>query len=377
MSMEPHKSVIVAFGGGKGGVGKTLLASAVARRLVEQGKSVAVIDADFARPSLLASATGKESGISMSDFLTGLSYPSTADGKENKSYLRIISGQDLFPDVANNGWRAEKFNRVMRKFQENYVILDLGPGTALFTLDCFLHSDIGVFVTTPDPFAERDCFHFAQSCLMHGLRSYSQKNPEVNKLLRFLEKRNENERLPLKQFLQRFNNGIHLVSSILDEIKSYLKTGIVVNMTKDSSDDRDGHIIRTVFQDFLGLDVELWGQIRFDKELRNKIRTKSELPLQFTADFECYTEKLFSILNLYEFSGVREQRNGKNGKAQKLQTPARGYTVDVICSTKCLLWEECQHRRGGYPCRIKAIGHLKSLEGERYLKDQQDIIIVP
>ena len=141
MSKEPNKSVVVAVGGGKGGVGKTIVASALARRLAEGGASVVVVDADFARPSLLASATGRESGISNSDFLTGFKVAGSGEKKVPHG-LTIVSGQDLFPDVALGGWKRDKFFRVIDKFQETFVVLDLGPGTDAFTLDCFLNSDI-------------------------------------------------------------------------------------------------------------------------------------------------------------------------------------------------------------------------------------------
>jgi len=375
MSKELNKKVVVAVGGGKGGVGKTLFASALARRLAERGKSVAAVDADFARPSIVASPNGKEAGISMSDFLTGYNIKLDS-GTEDHMNVNVISGQDLYPDAAINGWRVDKFLRQVSKIKEQFIVLDLGPGTSSFTLDCFLNSDIGVLVTSPDPLAERDCFHFAQSCLMQGLRNRSNKDPEVKKLLRFLEKRNENSRVPLRQFLEKFNDGVHLVSSILEDLKAGLKTGIVVNMTNDIRDSVDGATLRTVFQDFLGLEVELWGQIGFDRDLRNKIRTKSEIPLQFTDDFDACVERLFSIISLYELSGNRDQKNDKNSNNRMKKIRVNGQNVDVICSTKCVLWNDCQHRRGGYACRIKAIGHLKSLEGERYLKSQREMVII-
>ena len=303
MSKELNKKVVVAVGGGKGGVGKTLFASALARRLAERGKNVAAIDADFARPSIVASPNGKEAGISMADFLTGFNHKSNSETEEHTN-VNVISGQDLYPDAAINGWRVDKFLKQVSKIKEQYIVLDLGPGTSPFTLDCFLYSNIGILVTSPDPLAERDCFHFAQSCLMQGLRNRSNKDPEVKKLLRFLEKRNENDRVPLKQFLEKFNDGVHLVSSILEEVKAGLKTGIVVNMTNDIGDNVDGATLRTVFQDFLGLEVELWGQISFDRELRNKIRNKSEIPLQFTIDFDACVERLFSIIRLSRYRNL-------------------------------------------------------------------------
>ena len=372
MSGESNMKVVVAVGGGKGGVGKTLVASALARRLYLGGNAVAVIDADFARPSLLASETGKESGISNSDFLTGLVSAVAKTEKKIRGSLRIVSGQDLFPDVANNGWRRDKFARAINKFPEPFVIVDLGPGTDAFTLDCFLQANIGIFVTTPDPFAERDCFHFAQSCLMQGLKCYSQKDPEVKKLLRFLEKRNEQDRVPLKRYLEKFNDGEHMVTTILEEVKANIKTGLVVNMAQGDNDKRDGYTLRTVFQDFLGLEVELWGQIGFDMEFRNKIRNKTEIPLQMTADFHLCAEKLFSVVSLYAISGAGEYKNGRRSNGRELKPQLNGDLTEVICSAKCVLWRECQHRRGGYPCRIMAIGHLKSLEGEKYLNDQND-----
>jgi hypothetical protein len=111
-------------------------------------------------------------------------------------------------------------------------------------------------------------------------------------------------------------------------------------------------------------------------ELRNKLRTKTEIPLHYTPDFHLCAERLYSVISLYAISGAGEYKNGAKSNGQKARPQLNGQATEVICSTKCVLWRECQHRRGGYPCRIKAIGHLKSLEGEKYLNDQNDMIIV-
>jgi len=120
---------IVAIMSGKGGVGKSLVASLVAVSLKRQGYEVGILDADITGPSIpkMFGITNKPSG---SD--TGLLPVLSKSGIEVMSINLLVSNED---DAVI--WRGPLISNTIKQFWDgvlwgnlNYLIIDLPPGTA-------------------------------------------------------------------------------------------------------------------------------------------------------------------------------------------------------------------------------------------------------
>ena len=57
----------------------------------------------------------------------------------------------------------------MRKLKSDYILLDLGAGTAANTLDFFIWADTGIIVTTPVPSAILNAYEFAKNAVYRRL----------------------------------------------------------------------------------------------------------------------------------------------------------------------------------------------------------------
>jgi Mrp family chromosome partitioning ATPase len=122
-------SYIIAVMSGKGGVGKSLVASLTAVALKRQGYEVGILDADITGPSIpkmfgiTARPAGSDSGI-----LPVLS----------KSGIEVMSINLLLPNEDDAViWRGPLIGRAITQFWEevlwgklDYLIVDLPPGTA-------------------------------------------------------------------------------------------------------------------------------------------------------------------------------------------------------------------------------------------------------
>ena len=354
-SEELKHRVVVAVGSGKGGVGKTLLAFALARKLAELDQHVMLVDMSLGGFYTITSSLIDDCRVQVVK----------EDDDKNESIasrLQLVSGAQIFPCSDNNGWHGAKLHKKIRGLDANFVILDLGPGTTSFTTECFLNSDVGVLVTTPDPMAIQNSYDFMNACLRNAIQMKAQKDPEIKKLLTFLEKRCRNTKLPLKDFLQQFNNGNHRVSSILNDVKRNLKTGIVLNMVQNKTDLRNAASLRTYLLDLLGFETEIWGRINYEKDIAQSLYNTIFEPLRVHSHFKNSLEKIVSILCLCGMTNNKERWNGNN-RQNKIFASNNGQ--DVICGIRCALWNECRLRRGGYPCRMKPVGQLKLIETER------------
>jgi len=148
-----HKILILS---GKGGVGKSTVASQLAFALVREGKKVGLLDVDLCGPSIprLVGMTGKEVKKCSEGWV-----PVYYD--ENKN-LAVMSIGFLLPDPDSAVvWRGPKKNSMVKSFLEDvcwgeldYLIIDTPPGTSdehISTVENLkaYNPDGAIIVTTP------------------------------------------------------------------------------------------------------------------------------------------------------------------------------------------------------------------------------------
>ncbi|MBC7187882.1 MAG: AAA family ATPase [Calditrichaeota bacterium] len=353
MSKIGRKRVVVALGSGKGGVGKTTLALALSERLCAQGHTVTLVDADLGGQNLTAALMHPAGGPAREGpLLNTVAVPrrGMAGGQ-----LQLVSVCQTPSDAYEDDGLAGRLARTLRKLNSGLVIVDLGPGIAPFTLDCFLAADLGVVVTTPEPLAVRGSFRFLEACLLRGLEREAHGRPEAERLWRFLRKRRGNEDKPLRDLLGGFNSGRHCLTSLLENLLRKVRVGIVVNCVRDEGDKRVAQTLRAMVLDLLGMHTELWGYVPFLRELRRLSRARHGDGTWTTQLFDGSLDPLSSVVELA-------------GRGLRRGWPSARITVvdgqngpQVVCSTRCTCWSSCDLRRGGYPCRITPLGELKTL----------------
>jgi flagellar biosynthesis protein FlhG len=345
--------VVVALGSGKGGVGKTTLSLALAQRLCTQGHTVTLVDADLGGQNLAAALMHPAGGPLREGFLRN----AMAVSRHEKSggQLQLVSFCHTPSDASEHDGLAGRLARTLRGLRSGLVIVDLGPGVAPFTLDCFLAADLGVVVTTPEPLAIRGSFLFLEACLLRGLEREAYGRPEANKLLRFLRKRRGNDDKPLRELLGGFNKGRHCLTSVLEVLLEKLRVGIVVNCVREEGDKRVAQTLRAMLLDLLGMHTELWGYVPFLRELRRLSRAHHGDSTWTSPLLDGCLDPLTSVVQL----AARGLRRGWPSDRITVLDNQEG--PQVVCSTRCTCWSSCELRRGGYPCRITPLGELKTL----------------
>ena len=132
--------VIWAVGGGKGGVGKSVISTLLAFWLVRMGKRTILVDMDLGGANLHTLLGIKSPERTLNDFVTRR-YSALEDicipTPEKK--LRLISGASEILSLSNPHFSQKvKIIKNIFKLDADYVILDLGAGTSFNVLDFFL-----------------------------------------------------------------------------------------------------------------------------------------------------------------------------------------------------------------------------------------------
>jgi len=141
---------IWAIGGGKGGVGKSVLAVNLAIKLARRGITVTLVDMDLggANDHTLLGLPIPEKRLE--DFLQRrveqlfqAVAPTGIDG------LGLVAGSGI--GGANTPYaQKERLIRHLRALPSEIVLLDLGAGTAYNVLDFFVAANLGLVVTVPE-----------------------------------------------------------------------------------------------------------------------------------------------------------------------------------------------------------------------------------
>jgi flagellar biosynthesis protein FlhG len=142
------QTAVIAVGGGKGGIGKTILTANLGICFAKNKWRVVLVDADLGGSNLHTCLGIDFPEVSLSDFV-GRRVEKIEDvivetGIEG---LRLISGAQDFLGSANIKYTQKL--RVLKqifKIDTEVVLMDLGSGTSFNVLDFFLASDLGIVV---------------------------------------------------------------------------------------------------------------------------------------------------------------------------------------------------------------------------------------
>jgi flagellar biosynthesis protein FlhG len=138
MLKKKKEAQIWAVGGGKGGIGKSFIVSALGNHLAQQGHKVILVDADLGAANLHTFLGVGKPRTSLTDFfekklpLAKLVVPS---GIENLGLL-VGAIHSLAADSIKYAQKI-KLLRHIKKLDTDYVLIDLGAGAHFNTIDTF------------------------------------------------------------------------------------------------------------------------------------------------------------------------------------------------------------------------------------------------
>jgi len=160
------------IGGGKGGSGKSFLTSSLGRLSAGLGKKTLVIDLDLGAANLhtLVGVPHPQKGFS--DFIRKkISQLEDTVVATPFANLFLISGAHDNFDIANLPYEQKiKTLRAIAKLDFDRVLLDLGAGTSFNTIDFFLISQNGIFITTPEPTSIENVYRLIRSIYFRRIR---------------------------------------------------------------------------------------------------------------------------------------------------------------------------------------------------------------
>lgn len=253
---------VLAVGGGRGGVGKSTLAVNLAVYFAQLGRAVILVDVDPSGAEL-------HTHFGLSPQLIDPSSDDSSDA-ELRSVVTPVPGLLLMPQLYTTAstvpvrpGRKAHFAKRLRQQLADYVILDLGAGTAPPTLDLFLSADIGICVTAPEPPSVEATYRFMRALFLRRVRRMLVKDRfRLHMVDRVLA---ELPPLPapldVVHALARYDTA--LAQTAASEL-GRLRPRLVVNGIRLRQDNDLGAAMCEMAQRYLGVRVDQVGQIEQD-----------------------------------------------------------------------------------------------------------------
>ncbi len=259
-----------AVGGGKGGTGKSFLASSLGLHLASLGHEVILVDADLGAPNLHTLLGMRSGHPDLGDFLTNkVATLEEAAVETPFPGLRVIRGTDNILFIANlNHYRKLRLLRQIRQLRAEDVILDLGTGSSFNTLDFFLSANPGVIVSTPEPTAVENTYLFLKSCIMRVLKLYMDhyKIPDLHqRMLEQIEKNSQS----LYGFFKSLAESDRSYGTILYRALRNFRPCLVVNKARDEKDRALGPAMSDVARRYLLVDLHFLGAVPQDERVQS------------------------------------------------------------------------------------------------------------
>ena len=363
---QDRRKKVIAIGGGKGGVGKTILTASLGIGLATLDRDVVIVDVDLGGANLHTCMGILEPKHTFYHYYT-LQRERLEDilldtPIEN---LKLISGACGTLGLANPRYTQKlRFINELKSINSDYILLDLGAGSSYNVIDFFLAADEGIIVTTPEPMAIQESFNFLKVSLLRKLGRIFKDHSKVRALLEQEDIMQPGRMsLTMENILAEVEKIDPEASKIFEKALVDFRPKLLLNMVYESDEIKEGMAFQAAASELLSLDVEFLGYIEFDDSVRHAV--KEMRPFIINNPRSKASKSLAKIITIKllgksGWQGFREKSRlykQMSDESYIYPTPAI-HESSTICSVRCFYWDDCEYQNGGFPCAVR---HLEPI----------------
>ncbi|MBI2898121.1 MAG: P-loop NTPase [Deltaproteobacteria bacterium] len=284
MGKRPSARVI-AVGGGKGGVGKSIIASNLAIAMAQAGNRVILVDADLGAANLhtLFGVDGPRTSIQtlLEHEVDTLEAATTPTAVRN---LRLVAGMGAVPGAANiNHAQKQKVLRHIRSLDADVVVVDVGAGVSYNVLDFFDLARLRLVVMTPQLTSVQNAYSFTKAAVLRALRHAASDPGEVSLLEASTSTR---ETARVEALLAKVRAESPAFATRLEKVLSGFGAQIVGNQVFEAKDAGIFHAISRMMGDFLSIRAPVLGHVRASRRVHDSVTRRRPLLVDDPGD-EC------------------------------------------------------------------------------------------
>jgi flagellar biosynthesis protein FlhG len=272
---------ILPIGSGKGGVGKSLLATNLSIALAEAGRTVVLVDLDLGASNAHTMLGIRSVSRGIGTFLSvprtsfdDIVLPTEYDG------LSFIAGDAEMPGTAIlKPTQKKRLVKSLESLACDFMVLDLGPGAGATALDFFLLATGGIVVTTPALTSLLNAYLFLKNVVFRAMYATVDQHTRAFAVLEELRKNRDGglQRISVPRILARISREDPEGHALLSQALGRLRPRLVMNMVEDPAEAEKAEKLRASVRDYLGIEVAHLG-IVFRDELQS-VALGSRVPI--------------------------------------------------------------------------------------------------
>lgn len=263
---------IISVGGGKGGVGKSVVASNLAVAMAMDGKDVVLVDADLGAANQHTLLGLEKPGPTLQSFLDhqvdSLEAARVATGIPG---LSLVRGAGAVVGAANLAHaKKQRLIRNLAKLEAQIIVIDVGAGSAFNQLDLFDAADLKVVVVTPQLTSIQNAYAFLKGAVFRSIADAYQAHGQLELL--GTDAKSEVARLPV--LLKRTKEVAPLLAAQVQAQLDAFGLRLFGNQVLDANEAQTFRAVAKLVHDFLGLSAPCMGFARSSRGVHESVNKR-------------------------------------------------------------------------------------------------------
>ncbi|MBF0343841.1 MAG: P-loop NTPase [Nitrospirae bacterium] len=267
---EKRSNHILAVAGGKGGVGKSIFSIALSTTLALMGYRVIIVDFDLGGANLHTYLGAMDKTLSLFHFIhKEVRTLNEIVIKTPIQNLSFISGAHYSPVMSNPAANLKvKLIKHLYTLDADFVVIDLGAGMDLSTLDFFIFTDRGFLVTVPEPGAIMNAYRFIKGALFRKMVTVFGKHAEIGVILQEMGQTCAyDESVMLHWLINKVKEIDPEVYPLIQELSSNYQPFLVLNRIASEQAQRLADTLTRHCSDKYSVDLKYLGSLPDVKQL--------------------------------------------------------------------------------------------------------------
>lgn len=280
---ENERKKILPFASGKGGVGKTLIATNIAILIAQQGRKVLLVDVDLGGSNAHTYLHIKNQHYGIANYIYN-DQLSCRDIIQETEYtnLHFIAGDALSPGVANiNSEELEAALLEIVALPYDYIILDTASGSRSMSLGAFSLVNSGILVVNPNIASVLNAYNLFKNTIFNIMRQHTiaENKKEVSEYIQTItEEKAPNSTPKINEVLLELDRIDPQASTELREQIYCMKPFVILNGARSTSDLESVHNLKSLIYKNMNIELECLGAIfEDDSSVRRAMESKTPL----------------------------------------------------------------------------------------------------
>ena len=262
--------LILSIGGGKGGVGKSMVSSNLAVTYAQAGLKVTLLDLDFGAANIHTIFGIRQPKKSLGDYFTTPRSQLKEFLLDTKvENLKVAAGSGFIPELANlKHFQKTKLIKHIRKLDADVVLLDLGAGSSHNVIDFFSMTNGSIIVTTPEPTAIVNAYEFLKNVIYRLLGRMFRNQEKILNIIK--ESAIPNNSLNISSiddlitFVRKSDPWIaDQMTALCQDLDFY----VVFNQARSTANAQSGKKLQQICKKYLHTNLNYSGMIFFNEEV--------------------------------------------------------------------------------------------------------------